>query len=275
MRHHRSHLQVFFDWAKINKLALFNPVCIQIQQPSPAILHYPFEVIKQLSSYIVDPQTDPTEALTLYLIIFHGFTSWELCHTKISNLQGLRDDILMPTLAERYHLIVPKQPVSRGKRAPGRPKIGLDFPPVAASWLKPLLERFEYQRQQRLRNPSNEYLITAPGQTRHAKAVSSAFILRVVQRASQRAIKAICTPKLLRITAAVMYTDQAGAGVLNWMGWGILQAFFYSWGPREVIHPQPIDSFLSEDMEINIEFTDFPSSREGSLVQASFHDLKG
>lgn len=261
----RSGLRVFFDWAKINKLVLFNPVQRQIKLPDQKILHYPFEVIEQLSRYIINPEADPTEALTLYLIIFHGFTSWELRYTKISEVIPLRDDILLSTLAEAYYLVVPRPPVSRGRHSPGRPSARLNFPPVAAAWLKPLLERFEHQRQQRLSNPNNRYLLVAPGRTRHDKPICYEYLRRILQRASLCVIGADCTPKTLRITAGVMYTDRAGRGILEWMGWGEKQAFFYGWGPREVIYPQRINKAQDKELQLSVEPTDFPSTREISL----------
>lgn len=123
---------------------------------------------------------------------------------------------------------MPKPPVSRGRHSPGRPSTQLNFPAIAASWLKPLLNRFEHQRQQRLQNPSNRYLLVAPNRSRHDREVSDEFVLRKVRRASLRAIGAVCTPKVLRITAAVMYADRAGGGVLERMGWGDRIAFFYT-----------------------------------------------
>src|SRR5207247_3918204 len=107
------------------------------------------------------------EALTLYLIMFHALTVWELQHAQLPTVFSLRQDISLPGLAEAYYVIVPKPAPSLGDRSPGRPDVRLDFPAKAAPWLKPLLERFEYQRQQIVRNPRNRYLLIAPKKARH------------------------------------------------------------------------------------------------------------
>ncbi|MBC1221177.1 hypothetical protein GNF10_33935 [Nostoc sp. UCD121] len=238
LRHIKGQLRIFFDWAKIHKLVISNPVQGTIKAPAPKISHYPFEVIQKLSNFIINPQSDPTEALILYLIIFHALTNWELRHAKITDLIYLNKDIYRLSLAETYYIVVPKPPVSKGKVSSGRVSEQLKFSSAASQWLKPLLERFEAQRLQQLKNLNNQFLIIAPNhKSRHLKPVSTRFIYNVVKKVCLRTINAQCNIKTLRITAAVMFADRAGGGILEWMGWGEQQAFFYSWGDREVINP--------------------------------------
>ncbi len=215
----RAKLLVFFDWLRINRLVVVNPVQRKTPAPAPTIQHYPPEVIKQLCTYITTPNADPLEALILYLIIFHAFSVWELRHAQLPTVFSLRQDMPPPRFAEAYYLIVPKPAPSLGDRSPGRPEVRLDFPTTAAPWLKPLLERFEHQREQVVSNPRNRYLLIAPNKARHNTPVGHVFVWKIVRQASLRVLGAACTPTMLRKTAGVMFADRAGAGVLRWMGW--------------------------------------------------------
>jgi len=195
-------------------------------------------VTKQLCTYITMPGADPVEALTLYLIIFHALSVWELQHAQLPTVFSLRQDIAPPRLAEAYYVLVPKPAPSLGDRSPGRPDVRLDFPAKAAPWLKPLLERFERQRKQMVSNPRNRYLLIAPNKARHNTPVGHVFVWKMVREASLRVLGAACNPNTLRKTAGVMFADRAGAGVLRWMGWDEQQAFAYTWAAREMIQPQ-------------------------------------
>ena len=242
VRGHRAKLLVFFDWLRINRMVVVNPVQRKTPAPAPTIQHYPPEVIKHLCTYISTPDADPVEALTLYLIIFHACSVWELQHAQLPTVFSLRQDIAPPRLAEAYYVIVPKPAPSLGDRSPGRPDVRLDFPATAAPWLKPLLERFEQQREQIGSNPRNRYLLIAPNKARHNTPVGHVFVWKIVREASLRVLGAACNPTMLRKTAGVMFADRAGAGVLRWMGWDEQQAFAYTWAAREMIQPRQRDS---------------------------------
>jgi len=139
VRAHRAKLFVFFDWLKINRMVVANPVQRKIPAPPPTIQHYPPEVMKQLCTYITLPDADPVEALILYLIIFHACSVWDLQHGELPTVFSMRQDIPPPKLADAYYVIIPKPAPSLGDRSPGRPDVRLDFPAKAAPWLKPLL----------------------------------------------------------------------------------------------------------------------------------------
>ncbi len=143
---HRATLHAFFDWAKVNRLVVANPVQRRIPMPPQTIRHYPTSITKQLGS-LSEPSIDPTEGLILYLIIVHTCSVWELQHAQIPSVLPLTEEVPVPRLAEFYYVVLPKNAPSRGRHSPGRPLGRLDFPPEAAPWLKPLLERFEQQRQ--------------------------------------------------------------------------------------------------------------------------------
>lgn len=264
VRHHRAGLCVFFDWLKINRMVIANPVQRKTAAPEPTIRHYPPEVIKQLIAFITTPDADPVEAVMLYLIIFHALSVWELRHAALPTILPLRQEIATPTLAEAYYVNVPKPAPTRGDRSPGRPDVRLDFPAKAAPWLKPLLLRFERQRQQLVGDANNRYLFVTPKWARHNTVVSHCFIWNVVRQASLYVLGAACNPNALRKTSGVMFADRAGAGVLRWMGWDEQQAFAYTWAARELVLPRQQDGSLGANQPPGTEPILFPSPKESS-----------
>ncbi len=258
----RAKLFVFFDWLKINRMVVANPVQRKISAPSPTIQHYPFEVIRQLCSYITASDADPVEALVLYLIIFHALSVWELQHVEIPTILTLHKNMRQPGLAEAYYVIVPKPTPSLGDRSPGRPDSRLDFPASAGSWLRPLLERYERHRQQLVSNQRNRYLFITSRTAHRNVPVAHTFIQKKVRDASTRLLSAVCNPNMLRKTAGVLFADRAGAGVLRWMGWDDKQAFKYAWVPREAIQPQQPNDSQDAHSRPSADPATFPSPRE-------------
>jgi hypothetical protein len=228
VRNRRAELLVFFDWCKMERAVIANPVQAKVPAAFPTIQHYPADVIRQLSAYVVTPDAEPMEAMALYLILFHAFSVRELRQVRIPIIRPLRQDDPVPTLGEAYYLLTPKPSPSLGKRSPGRPEVRLDFPASVADWLRPLLDRFERQRQKIVQNPANEYLFVSSRSARHDVPVGNVFIWKVVQRATLKVLGGSCSPNTLRKTVGVMFADKAGAGILRWMGWDDQQAFTYT-----------------------------------------------
>jgi len=258
VRGYRAKLWVFFDWAKVNRLVLANPVLRKTPAPEPTIQHYSSEMINYLCEYITSPDADAAEALTLYLIIFHALSVMELRHAQLPTIFTLQKDLPQVSLADAYYIILPRPVPTVGDRTPGRPDSRLDFPQAAASWLKHLLERFERQRQLAAKNPKNRYVFIAPNKARHNTPVSGFYVRKLVQNGSLRAVGAPCNPNILRKTAGVLFADRAGAGVLRWMGWDEQQAFTYAWATRELISPQRSDHLQSSTELQHGDFIQFP-----------------
>jgi hypothetical protein len=238
VRAERAKLLVFFDWCKLSRLVLTNPVQVKVPAPIPTIRHYSPDVIRTLCSYVAASDADPAEGMALYLILFHALSVAELRHVRIPVVHPLREGAFVPGLAESYYLIMPKASPSIGDRSPGRPDVRLDFPPGAAPWLRALLDRYERHRRQLARNPANEYLFVSAASARRNMPVSHVFLWNTVRRATLRVLGGACNPNTLRKTAGIMFADRAGAGVLRWMGWSEQQAFAYTWADREVVHPR-------------------------------------
>lgn len=241
----RSCLKVFFDWMLSERIISSNPVQIKYAIGSNRIPHYPIEVIKPLCIYIFSSNADPTEALILYLILFHGLSGDELRRALIPTKVG--NDTNVPMLSDEYFLHVPARPTSCNNHSFGRSKQRINFPLEFVEWLRPLLERFEIQRQQGLSSSSNQYLLVAPNRKKHNVPVSRNFVRLVVRRTSLRLLGAVCLPRILRMTSAVMTVQRGGAGCLMLMSWSGQRAFVYSWAQRKIVHPKSIgDSKVSK-----------------------------
>jgi len=198
----------------------------------------------------------------LYLVIFHALTIWELRHVTLPTFLPLRQDVTLPGLAESYYVITPKPEPSLGDRSPGRPDVRLDFPAKAALWLKPLLDRFERQRQLMAPNPQNRYLFINAYTRHRTTPVGHDSIRSTIHKASGRVLGVSCNPNTLRKTAGVMFADRAGAGILRWMGWDDQQAFKYAWAPREEIQLQQLDGSQDAHLRPGLGPITFPSPKE-------------
>ena len=265
LRQHHAKLLVFFDWAKLNRLVVANPVQRRISTPVPTITHYPLDVVRKLAGYVASPEADPVEALVLYLILFHALSVWELRHTKVPTFLALHEGIATPNLAEAYYVIVPAPEPSLGDRSPGRPDARLDFREKAAPWLKPLLERFDLYRRQKVGSASSQLLLVNNSRLHHETPVSHYYIWQLVRTATLHVLGATCSPNTLRKTAGVMLADRVGPGILARMGWDDHQAFAYTWASRDTILPQPVDGkHASESAPLDLPLV-FPSPRNGRI----------
>jgi hypothetical protein len=263
---HRSKIWKFFQWARIERLTTFNPVRIKYNQPHITVTHYPVDVVKRLCAYVTSPGADPLEALTLYLIIFHALNIWELRNAQIPAYDLSRPGNSATSLAEKYCLLVPSPPPSKGALSPGRSDTILKFPSSAATWLKPLLERVESQRLARLKNPKHEYLLVAFHCVRPHNPASAWLVRQLVQSASERILGFKCSPNTLRKTVAVMYTDRVGAGILRRFGWGAQQAFAYTWAHRSTLPIVSPGDPASTSSAVSVSSDSFPSPKKGGSI---------
>jgi hypothetical protein len=262
VRNHRGTLVTFFDWAKLERLCLTNPVQRRVPALPPRIQHYDTETVKRLCAYIVSPDADPVEALLLYLILFHALTVQELRSAQLPNIVALRDAIPDPSLGDAYYIVIPQPPPSLGDKRPGRPDPQLVFPAQAAEWLQPLLNRFEQHRKQVVQTERNRYLLVSRARPRHDAPVGHTYVWQIVRQATIRVLGAACSPNVLRKTGAVLCADKAGAGILRWMGWSDQQAFAYAWAPRETLFPQPVGTDAhTEDLAQTVVF---PAPSQGA-----------
>jgi hypothetical protein len=76
VRAERAKLLVFFDWCKVGRVVLANPVRVRVPAPIATIRHYSPDVVRALCAYTAAPDADPAEAMCLYLILFHALSVW-------------------------------------------------------------------------------------------------------------------------------------------------------------------------------------------------------
>lgn len=240
------YLRTFFHWAKERRLILTDLGPPKVKSPRPPTRQYTPEVIKNLCAEIPLPEVDPVEALTLYLIIFYGFTMRELRYAQVPMVFPVLREQPYSTLSQSYYIIMPKPLASVGNPNPGRAGNRVDFQSSAAPWLVPLLERFEEHRRSVVQKHYNEYLFVDPRSVRRNTPVSNRVVRQVIRRASLRIIGADCKPQLLRITAMRLLADFAGGSVLHRFGVQSRRAFNYNLVPMEVVVPEkPGDLWMS------------------------------
>jgi site-specific recombinase XerD len=235
-----SSLKVFFEWARHQRKSVINPVRIRMERPQHTIEHYDSEVMRALMNYVRSPEAEAEEALVLYLILVHACSVRELRLAQLPHADAVQED-RAESLAEQYHVLLPARQATIGKRASRRSRLRLDFPRAIASWLMPLLQRYQAARSDSLVHPANHYLFVG-SRLRRNQPVSAQYITSVVRRATVRVLGAECNPATLRKTAGVLLADSAGAGMLEWMGWEAQQAFIYTWAARKAVDPKPRNS---------------------------------
>jgi transposase-like protein len=236
IRKYKGKLIVFFDWLKLNRKTIINPVRGIVIPSSAKIQHYPQEMIYKLWEYAQSEKAEPTKALILYLIIAHAFSKTELSTAQIPQVVPLNLEFQTPSLASIYSVTLPHPSASYQKYSPGRPSAAIYFSQSAESWLKPLLCRYENYRNSIVKNPKNSYLLVTLNNALHVKPVTKTFVLTQVREVTFEVLGTPCNIGLLRKTVAVMYADKTNGSILKQFGWEEQQAFFYTWGDRELIN---------------------------------------
>lgn len=236
-RQYASSIKMFFTWAKLHRHVATIPLSGSIRLSQKAIKVYDSSVLPDLSVYIRHPAADPTGAMILFYIIFYLCTSWELRHAHLASPAEVLSDISSESLENTFNgIYIDNKPASRGAHMPGRSRQFLALPDRRHSWLEALRKRFLSSRSGVLKGCHNPYWLVAPNRSRHITPVSSTYIWEKVQTTSREAIGLACTPKLLRSTAAALFSDQIGSPLLRSLGWSSPSAFRYDWAERIIVH---------------------------------------
>jgi hypothetical protein len=251
------NLRTFFNWAQLHDVVLENPFAYDIDKTptgtftvmnergqlveiSDSIRRYDDYVVAQLCRYIVSPDADPEEALVLYLIIFHLLTVTELRHAKIPSLAAAAEKRASQCdRAEDFeYLQLPVRKLSRGRQSPGREGSIMKFPKEAASWLRPLLERyFEKRRKGR----DSEYLFVGQfHRTRKNRPVNKRYICELVHRASRRILNGTVNPRDLRGTSAAImaHRSKRRGAILTKLGYKSLRATRFNYLESFLLEPK-------------------------------------
>jgi hypothetical protein len=238
VRNEMVSLHSFFDWANHHRRAITQIPRQKIEIPKEVVRHYEDAVMEKLGEYITSPGADPTEALVLYLIIFHAFSISELRHAQMPTLEAEDGDTLHSSLADAYFVTLKKQEPSRGNHKPNRQGLKVNFNAEASIWLKPILERFEDARRWRLRDPENHYLLVATGRSQPNGPVAPDFVRRIVRSGSLHALNAICTIEALLNTAVTYFSDEGTGAEVHKLGWSRQSAFAFKFKQRREVQPQ-------------------------------------
>jgi site-specific recombinase XerD len=247
-----SVIRFFFDWALLKNLIPESPFkglsygavrsftvrsndgnMIEV---ATSIRKYNDSVVQELCAYIVAPETDPEEALVLYLIIFHLLTNGELRNLRVPSLterEVNRD-------ADLKYLYLPLREPTLGHRTLRRTNTKIAFPRKALPWLIPILKRFYAKRECLLTGAGQRHLLVGQENNKCGRPVSKHYITKVVRDASLKSLGAIVTPSDLQRTAAHILSEHAKkrGAVLTQMGFSGLSATQFNYYQRFTIIPK-------------------------------------
>lgn len=254
---HISHLRVFFDWAQLHQLVPANPFSTiqcggartftvrdnrgKMIEVSESIRRYDDATVEKLCAYIASPEADVEEAVVLYFIIFHLFTSRDL--RKLRILSPLKMDRSShasngPKMPDR--LCLPLRQPTRGHRALTRIDTKIIFPRKALSWLIPLLERHLELRASLVKTDRQRHFLVGERTARCDKPVTKDYIARCVRKASLRVLGGVITPSDLRRTSAdiVAQRSKRRGAILTAMGYSRLTAIRFNYLERFPLQPK-------------------------------------
>jgi len=236
VRRRRASLFVFFEWTRVTRRVVHNPVQRKIPAPEPRIQHYPAEILRPIAQYISAADSDATSAFMLYLIVFNLATVQELRLLRLPEPVNLitkhaTTESLTPVL------ILPRRQASLGVAHPGRPGGCIKLYGLDRRWLARLLSRFLAERAAALGSRSKTRYVFVSRGARYDHPVCPVWVWARVKRATRAILGSPCSPNTLRKTAAIYFADRVGAGILGSLGLEAQQAFAYTWTTRELLHP--------------------------------------
>lgn len=246
---HISHLRVFFDWAQLHQMVPGNPFSTiycgggrsftvrdnrgKLVEISESIRRYDDATVEKLCGYIVSPEADVEEAIILYFIIFHLFTSKDL--RKLRILSPLKK---IPEPSD-YFCLQLRQP-TRGHRSLTRTDTRITFPRKAINWLLPLLERHHELRAGMVKSDQQKHFLVGERNARCNQPVTKSYIADRVRKASLRVLGGAITPSDLRRTAAdiVAQRSKRRGAILTAMGYSSLAAIRFNYLERFPLQPK-------------------------------------
>jgi hypothetical protein len=246
---HTSHLRVFFDWAELHEMVQANPFSTiycggartftvrdnrgKVIEISESIRRYDDSTVEKLCASIVSPEADVEEAIILYFIIFHLFTSKDLRKLRI-----LSPSKMNPKGSD--YLCLPLRQLTRGHRSLTRTDTKITFPRKAISWLIPLLERHYEQRASMVKTDQQKHFLVGERNARCNKPVTKSYIADRVGKASLRVLGGAITPSDLRRTAAdiVAQRSKRRGAILTAMGYSSLAAIRFNYLERFPLQPK-------------------------------------
>ena len=259
---HMSALRLFFDWARLQKLVVENPllaICCggartftvrddqgEMFEVAEAIRRYDDAVMEKLCAYIVSPNAEPEEAIVLYLIIFHFLTNGELRNLRIPSLvnAGSESPDASRSAEDFEYLHLPLRQLTRGNRSVVRTETKIIFPRKALSWLTPILKRFYEKRAQLVKAQHKQHFLVVEKSAFCNKPVTKDYVAGLVRTASIRALGEAVSPSDLRRTAADMFAQRSKrrGAILTTMGFSALSATRFNYLERFPLQPKKVCS---------------------------------
>ena len=178
----------------------------QMIEIAASIRRYDDNVVERLCNYMASPDSDPEEALVLYLIFFHLLTVTELRNAKIPSLVAANPLGDCDRARDFEYLLLPVRQPSRGLHSPRREEPIVKYAKEAGYWLRPLLERY-FEKRKRI--GVSEYLFVGQYQLTQNTPVSPAYFNVLVHRASRRVLNGMVNPRDRRNTAAAILADRS------------------------------------------------------------------
>jgi len=175
----------------------------KLVEVSESIRRYDDATVEKLCAYIVSPEADVEEAVILYFIIFHLFTSKDLRKLRILSPLKMDRPSHASSRANRLdRLYLPLRQPTRGHRAVTRTDTKIRFPRKALSWLIPLLERHYEQRVNMVKTDQQQHFLVGERTARCSQPVTKSYIADRVRKASLKILGGVITLSDLRRTAA-------------------------------------------------------------------------
>lgn len=256
VRHYRGRLRIFFGWLKDVEHGIETnpaPPLMKNKRKKSArrtgktiltIQYYDWELIDALLNAIESPDMPTEEAMVLYLVLHHAFSVVELKTVRIplqcrpTTLGTESREPLENVLSLEWQ---PRE-LSRGRQSLGRTGEIFVLEPSDEPWLRDLVRRFVRERNQKLRNPNNPYLFVGIDGSPRTGHVGDEYFRRLVERATARITRRVCTVRTLVKSSRLLYSEFGGLEGfqhLQELGLEKSQARRYAWAKRVRVVPKP------------------------------------
>ena len=220
--YHRGRLHQFYKWCQFQGIAKNPFENIKSLDPLKELPICSKEQFKQLLSFIKNPESEPSAAFLLTLILFFAFMQKEILYSTYE----ICDDII--------EISIFRSQLSYGHKEQNRRKVFLL--PKQPLWFLSLQKRFleDWQRRfAKLKNPSPiRPLFLAPN-IHHNRPATPFTLQNVIKNATAIATGKPIPMRVLRMTAGHLHTYQTDASMLTELGWSRSQSFKYTWMPRK------------------------------------------
>lgn len=224
----RNYLNLFYKWARQEKLILLNPCDkIKVSRTAPRLCVCAPEQIKKLINFIKVPQSPAEQAMLLALILFFGLRIEDLAHAQLN------------VSTDKLSLTLRRKPLTRGRRYYNREQV-LTLPTKPA-WFLNLQKRFYANwlaHYQKVAKTYPHHLLLLPNHNQYNRPLRRDSVTTRVKLASLAATGVPIPARVLRQTCGHLHSRNEDASVLSCLGWSPHFSFEYTWRPRHYYSPK-------------------------------------